>query len=116
MQRNFRLSHHNRQIELDLLRIFAMFAVVMVHTCGMNTQNIASDDINGAIITVISALLTWEIPAFVMISGRFFLDPEREVTISRVVKAIIRLCLAFVAWDLVYQLFYILTGTYDDLN
>lgn len=115
MQRKIR-SSSKRQIELDILRILAMFAVVIVHACGMNTQDVPSYDINRGIATLIPALLTWEIPAFVMISGRFFLDPEREVTINRVVKAIIRLCIAFGVWDLIYQFHYILMGTYDNLN
>lgn len=109
-------SANNRQIELDILRIFAMFAVVIVHTCGMNTQNMSADGSNKSILTLISALMTWEIPAFVMISGRFFLDPEREVSIKRVRRAIMRMCVAFVVWNLVYQFYYIFSGTYSDLN
>lgn len=116
MQRRIRVSSNKRQIELDILRIIAMFAVVIVHTCGMNVQDVPLNDVNRVVTALIPALLTWEIPVFVMISGRFFLDPEREVTISRVVKAIVRLCLAFVVWDLIYQIYYILTGAYDNLN
>lgn len=107
---------NNRQIELDLLRILAMFAVVMVHTCGMNTQDIMSGAVNRVILTVIPASLTWEIPAFVMISGRFFLDPERNVTMQRIAKAVVRLCVAFISWNVVYQIYYILSGAYADLN
>ena len=106
----------NRQIELDLLRIIAMFAVVMVHTCGMNTQDIMFGEANRVGLTIISAALTWEIPAFVMISGRFFLDPEREVTTQRIVKAVVRLGVAFISWDVVYQIYYVLSGAYADLN
>lgn len=105
-----------RQIELDFLRIFAMFAVVMVHTCGMKTHDLPLDDSNWQILTFIAGLMTWQIPSFVMISGRFFLDPNREVPTKRVIKAIIRLCVAFAVWNVIYQFYYILTGVYSELN
>lgn len=105
-----------RQIELDLLRILAMFAVVMVHTCGMNPENMSYDKVTRLSSTLISALTTWEIPAFVMISGRFFLDPERDVSPDRVKKAVLRLLIAFLVWNVVYQIYYIFTGTYSGLN
>ena len=105
-----------RQIELDFLRVLAMFAVVVVHTCGMKTHDLPHSDLNWKILTYIAALMTWQIPCFVMISGRFFLDPERTVTVKRIFNAIIRLCIAFVVWDLIYQMYYIISGTYSDLN
>lgn len=105
-----------RQIELDFLRVLAMFAVVVVHTCGMNTSGMAADNTKGVIFSGICALLTWEIPAFVMISGRFFLDPERAVSVDRIKRAVLRLGIAFVVWDVVYQIYYILAGTYSELN
>ena len=105
-----------RQIELDFLRVLAMFAVVVVHTCGMNTSGMAANNTKGVIFSGICALLTWEIPAFVMISGRFFLDPERAVSVDRIKRAVLRLAIAFVVWDVVYQIYYILAGTYSELN
>lgn len=105
-----------RQIELDFLRILSMLAVVIVHTCGMKTHDLPYSDPNWKILTFIAALMTWQIPCFVMISGRFFLDPERTVTIKRMIKAIVRLCIAFVVWDLIYQMYYIMSGTYSNLN
>ena len=105
-----------RQIELDVLRIIAMYAVVMVHACGMGTGNLSLNNVNRCILTYLSASLTWSIPVFVMISGRFFLDPERKVSIHRIKKAIMRLCIAFMVWDVVYQFYYIITGVYSNLN
>ena len=105
-----------RQIELDFLRILAMVAVVIVHTCSMKTHDLPHSDLNWKILTYIAAIMTWQIPCFVMISGRFFLDPERTVTVKRMFNAIIRLCIAFVIWDLIYQMYYIISGTYSDLN
>lgn len=111
------IHHRNsRQIELDLLRIIAMVAVVIVHVCGMKTHELQISDPNWKELTFIAGIMTWQIPAFVMISGRFFLDPERHVSSKRVVKAVARLCVVFVIWDLVYQIYYILSGVYSQLN
>lgn len=57
----------NRQTELDVLRLLATLAVIMIHAGGIS----ASCGI---------APLVWCVPVFFLISGRFFLDPERNVT------------------------------------
>lgn len=105
-----------RQVELDLLRIIALLAVISVHCTGMGTDALPMSDRNAQILLVFDCLVTWQIPVFVMISGRFFLDPVRNVSISKIKKAILRLVIAFVVWDVVYQTFYILTGAYVGLN
>ncbi|MCD8356579.1 MAG: acyltransferase [Clostridia bacterium] len=50
------------------------------------------------------------------ISGRFFLDPERNMPFQKILKSIKRIIIAFVFWDIVYQVFYLLSGTYDRMN
>lgn len=107
-------STNKRQIELDLLRVLAMFAVVMTHVCGMETHNLPVTDKNWQMLTFIAACMTWDVPAFVMISGRFFLDPERNVTLKKIwTKSIWRLVLAFAVWSAIYQTYYVLSGTYS---
>lgn len=114
MKNNIKLA--TREIELDILRILAMLAVVIVHIGAGETYTLSHTDINWKILTFFGAVMTWQIPCFVMISGRFFLDPERSVTVKRMFNAIIRLCIAFVVWDLIYQIYYIMSGAYSDLN
>lgn len=114
MKKNIKLA--TREIELDLLRILAMLAVIVVHIGAGETYILSHTDINWKILTFFGAVMTWQIPCFVMVSGRFFLDPERTVTVKRIFNAIIRLCIAFVVWDLIYQIYYIISGSYSDLN
>lgn len=105
-----------RQIELDILRIVAMLAVILAHVCGMEVKKLPVTDVNWKILVILHAVLTWEVPAFVMISGRFFLDPERKIDSAKLVKAISRLIFAFLVWDVIYQLYYIIAGSYEGLN
>ena len=107
----------SREIELDLLRVLACFAVIMVHICGMKTHVLPLSDRNWAHLTFIAALQTWQVPVFVMISGRFFLEPTKERPLLVIWKRYIwRLVLAFIVWNVVYQISFLLLGQYDSLN
>ena len=105
-----------RETELDILRLVAMMAVIWVHVGGMDTSVLPVDDPDCQLLIFLKSLMTWEIPVYVMISGRFFLDPDRQMPFSKIRKAIGRLILAFVVWNGVYQAYYILTGSYTGLN
>lgn len=105
-----------RETELDILRLLAMLAVIWVHVGGMETDTLPTSDSNCQWLIFMKSIMTWEIPVYVMISGRFFLDPNREMPFSKILKAIGRLVLAFVVWNVVYQTYYILTDAYTGLN
>ena len=105
-----------RETELDILRISALMMVILVHICGIQIETLPSTDKNWQIMVFLRAIVTWEVPVYIMISGRFFLDPERNITFGKIGKSILRLVLAFVLWDVAYQLYYIAAGAYADLN
>lgn len=101
-----------RETELDILRLLATLGVIFTHACGIETGSAAVRNI----MTFLIATVTWHVPVFVMISGRFFLDPERDISVAKIKKAIGRLVIASLFWNVIYQAYYILTGTYSDLN
>ena len=105
-----------RETELDLLRIIALLAVISVHATGVNTDNILMSDFSKQVLTWLDAIVTWQIPVYVMISGRFFLDPERNMDAKKIGKAIRRIVIAFLVWNPLYQIFYVLSGAYSELN
>lgn len=105
-----------RETELDILRILALLAVIWVHVGGMETDSLPTSDPNCQMLIFLKSIMTWEIPVFVMISGRFFLDTDREMPFRKLWNAAVRLVVAFVAWNIVYQTYYILTDTYTGLN
>ena len=106
----------HREVELDILRILALLAVISVHSTGMGTEDISVTSVEKQILIFFDSIVTWQIPVYVMISGRFFLDPERDMPANKLGKAISRIIIAFVFWNIIYQVFYCLTGQYADLN
>lgn len=93
-----------RQTELDVLRLLATLAVIMIHAGGIS----ASCGI---------APLVWCVPVFFLISGRFFLDPARNVTATTLFrKSIPHIAIAVLFWSAVFTVYYILSGSYSGLN
>lgn len=109
--------YNKREDEIDLLRILALLAVIMVHCSGIDKNKLVNIDIYTKIVIFVTSIVTWQVPIFVMISGRYFLDPDRKVSVRKITKAIKRLIVAFVVWDIIYQIYYIFfTNIYDGLN
>ena len=102
-----------RETELDILRIITLLLVILIHSIGLFDTSTNS---TRYVSYFIQSIITWEIPVFVMISGRFFLDSDRNVTNKKIIKSIIRLVIAFVVWNIIYQLYYLMTGLYRDLS
>lgn len=105
-----------RETELDILRLLAMLCVIWVHVGGMETDALPTSDPNCQWLIFLKSIVTWQVPVYVMISGRFFLDSERQMPFVKLLKAIKRLVIAFIVWDVVYQIYYILTDAYVGLN
>lgn len=101
-----------RETELDLLRLLAMLAVIFTHAGGVETTTVGQQ----SVMVFLLSTVTWHVPVFVMISGRFFLDPDRDGSGKKILSSILRLGIAFVFWDLVYQLHYLSSGAYAHLN
>lgn len=94
-----------RRAELDCLRLAAFLAVAGLH--------VGSSVWSGmplwtpAWLTATLLRFTWAVPVFVMLSGRFFLDPERPLPVSVLVKKLLRLLAAMAFWGVVYELYYL---------
>lgn len=103
-----------RETELDILRLLAILAVIMMHAGG---NAYLSPNFNANRHSMFVAAIVWCVPAFFMISGRFFLDPQRDVTVQKIWgRYLLRIVIAFVVWSTVYTAFYVLSGAYDALN
>lgn len=98
-----------RYTELDILRFLAMLAVVGLHVNSSVWGSLRVMSFDWLIITL--QRITWAVPIFVMISGRFFLDPQRPVTMEAIWKRYIpRILVAFLFWGIAYQLWYAMTN------
>ena len=103
-----------RQTELDILRLFALWAVILMHAGG---NPYLSPNFNANHHSMFVAALVWCVPAFLMISGRFFLDPERSITIRKLWKKYLpHIAIVFLTWTTIYTLYYVKSGGYDNLS
>ena len=112
-ERNVKMpvTQQKRQTELDILRFLAILAVIAIHASETLTVQVFNFSLS------FHVLIVWCVPIFFMISGRFFLDPERNVTTKKIlVKYVPHIAIAYVVWSAIYTLYYYLTGSYSGLN
>lgn len=75
-----------RSVELDILRFLALLFVVCLHISSSewgSTPIMSSEWVQNTFWRA-----TWPVPIFVMISGRFFLDSSKIITIKKCIPTI----------------------------
>ena len=90
-----------RRIELDYLRVFATFAVMIVHVSATNWYASDVNSFDWQFFNLYDAICRWCVPVFLMISGTFLLpkDIPLKVLYSKYIR---RLLCAFIAWSFFY--------------
>ena len=96
-----------RNISLDVLRVLACLGVITIHTAGSPIYHGMVED--GSLwwyeCKLIDALVRWSVPVFVMLTGYFMLNPNKELTIENLFKKrVSRLVVALIFWTLFYAL------------
>ncbi len=95
-----------RLLYADLLRVVATVAVIMIHISGGWISEAAVGSAAWNTLNLYDGLTHWAVPAFIMLSGMFLLDPKREVNLhSLLFRQALRLVVALVVWSAVYALF-----------
>lgn len=108
------MAEMKRQTELDVLRLLAMLAVIMMHVGG---NKYLSSNFDPSKHSMFVAAIVWCVPVFFLISGRFFLDPQRNITIKKIWNKYVRhIVVVFLVWSSIYTLYYVKSGGYDGLN
>ena len=98
-----------RNHSLDILRILACLAVIMIHTSGapIESHKVEVGSLWYIEYLVLNTLCRWSVPVFVMLTGFFMLEPKKEVRIGTLFsKNILRLAVSLVFWSAFYALFY----------
>lgn len=96
-----------RLVHYDLVRVIAIFAVIVVHTSGSFYRALAPvASFNWQVSNIYSTSGKFSICIFMMVSGLLFLNPKKNVTIAALFKKnILRIAVAFVFWSIAYALF-----------
>lgn len=94
-----------RELWLDVLRVLAACAVVMMHTLtgAVDIYHVA-DYTNGKLMLIIMDLVTWCVPVFLMISGYLFLKPKKKIGLKTMVsKYCLRVVLALLVFGIPFS-------------
>jgi surface polysaccharide O-acyltransferase-like enzyme len=96
-------SFSARLVHYDLLRIISVFFMMMIHVVARSWYAAPVGSFLWQCINVYDSMARFCVPIFVMISGVFFLDPDKEIKISTVYgKYILRIAVAFLLWSFFY--------------
>ncbi len=91
---------------IEVLRVFATCLVPLAHLCS-NCLNSTSGVHSTDYITMnfYNSMCRWVVPAFVMISGVFFLNKDKECDPKKIFKKnVVRMATAFIFWSFLYAL------------
>lgn len=95
-----------RIIYLDLIRILAIFAVVVIHIAACDWVRLPVNSFEWQVLNFYDAIGRWCIPVFFMMSGSFFLHPEKTITLSSLYKKnVLRMVAALFFWGVMYFLY-----------
>lgn len=95
----------NRKVFMDILRVLATCAVVMLHTVTgvKDTTDMNRYPAEFRIFLAVMDLITWSVPVFIMISGYLFLNPTRSFTWKQMLtKYCRRILLALIMFGIPY--------------
>ena len=95
--------HSGRQWHLDLLRILAIFTIVLIHVSPQGYLKVDVHSGEWTVMNLITCLSCWNVPVFYMISGALFLGKKRNQSIRDLYgKSIIRIITCFIFWSAFY--------------
>lgn len=93
----------NRIVYLDLLRICAIFSVIVIHVSAIAEDS--ESDLTGYVGLVYNSMVRWAVPIFFMISGAMFLRKDKNYTFAIMIKKYIpRLLICIIFWGFLYSL------------
>lgn len=91
---------------LDILRILATIAVVMIHVVARGWLNSNIFTFEWQCYNLFYGILRWAVPVFVMISGALFLKGEEKPLNKLYCKNIAKIVIAFCFWSAIYVAIY----------
>lgn len=95
-----------RTIYVDVLRIVAMLMVVIIHVSASSWHGSDVRSFEWKTFNVFDSMARSAVPIFVMISGMFFLNPDKPFAIGTLYKKnILRLAIAYIFWSIAYAVF-----------
>lgn len=89
---------------------------MILHLSASNWANVPLTSTDWQIFNLYDSLVRWCVPIFVMLSGMFFLDPQKEIPTKKIfTKYIVRVVTAFIFWSALYAL-WVNWSLYHDIS
>jgi len=100
------IVNKERVIYFDILRITAVFCMILLHVSAGDWNSQPPSSFNWLVFNAYDSIVRFCVPVFVMISGVFFLNPEKSISVKSIYKKnILRIFTAFVFWSAFYAVF-----------
>lgn len=94
---------NDRQYHYDLLRIFSILCMMILHVAASNWYGVPVESFEWKWFNIYDSLVRFCVPVFVMISGVFFLNPNKEISLGVLLKKyVLRIVIAFLIWSFLY--------------
>ena len=87
----------------DVLRSVSAFAIVFLHVAASRIKMLQPGEPGWWSAVLLRSVPAFAVPVFFMLSGMFFLDPQRDVSWRKILDSCKRLLLACAFWSVVYQ-------------
>lgn len=113
MKEQIRKRNHS----LDVIRIVAVLAVVMIHCSAPFVTNYGMDSVEFLLGNLFNGIVRPGVPLFLMISGALFLDERKEITLKGILsKNVKSIAVITIVWSVFYSLVYhVITPTLKGL-
>ena len=99
------MVREKRLVSVDLLRVLAIYAVIIVHVVHPHMQ-LNIHEYEWIVASIYGSAVRWCVPVILMISGMFFLEPENKLSVSKLYKKyIFRIVMAYLFWSAMYVIF-----------
>ena len=107
-------NNNARKTYLDILRLFATFAVVVSHICASPWYDCGAGSREWLVFNFYNSISRWGVPVFLMISGALFLSSDRPLSLIYK-KYILRIVTSFVFWSFIYAFIsFMKTGSFKN--
>lgn len=91
-----------RYLNLDLLRIFCCFLIVLLHFSSSYWYSVDIYSRYFSVMTIYNSLTRISVPIFIMLSGYFLLNPNKVITVKKYISRPVRFLLTVYLWSAFY--------------
>ncbi len=106
MQKKDTAHTTQHMVYLDIIRIAAIFSVVVIHVTACEWGSLPVSSIRWQVLNLFNAANRWCIAAFVMMSGRVFLDLTKSLSfVGLLKKNVLRMLFSLLFWATAYHLY-----------